>query len=209
MGAFAFWFQFSGFSSNLTRHHETKTAKPIWSSRSKYSNFYFKPRLPMTNEDFLNRFHTFRAVKLQPVWSYRCERCLISRNEHFMKEGHVQASNFRWVWEGIFLLLFVSSTKTRLLRTRVDLCYYCGPFPAYVGEVFKHVCVQTLFLRTFEDMYGYLSISSNLICSKHTRKAIFKRWYQRSWYIKTLVDMPIGDVPKSHIKALFCYSYYF
>ena len=62
---------------------------------SKYSNFYFKPRLPMTNEDFLNRFHTFRAVKLQPVWSYRCERCLISRNEHFMKEGHVQASNFR------------------------------------------------------------------------------------------------------------------
>ena len=155
MGAFAFWFQLSGFSSNLTRHHETKTAKPIWSSRSKYSNFYFKPRLPMTNEDFLNRFHTFRAVKLQPVWSYRCERCLISRNEHFMKEGHVQASNFRWVWEGIFLLLFVSSTKTRLLRTRVDLCYHCGPFPACVGDVFKHLWVQKLFLRTFGDILEY------------------------------------------------------
>ena len=74
----SFWFQLSEFSSNLTGHHETKIAKPIWSCRSKYSNFYFKPRLPMTNEDVLNRFRTFRAVKLQPVWSYRYERCLIS-----------------------------------------------------------------------------------------------------------------------------------
>ena len=70
----SFWFQLSGFSSNLTGHYETKTAQPIWSCRSKYSNFYFKPRLPMTNEDVLNRFRTFRAVKLQPVWSYRYER---------------------------------------------------------------------------------------------------------------------------------------
>jgi hypothetical protein len=79
----SFWFQVSGFSSNLTGHHETKTSKPIWSCRSYiYSNFYFKPRLPMTNEDVLNRFRTFRAVKLQPIWSYRCERCLISQGEH-------------------------------------------------------------------------------------------------------------------------------
>jgi hypothetical protein len=41
----SFWFQLSGFSSNLTGHHETKTAKPIWSCRSKYSNFFFQPRL--------------------------------------------------------------------------------------------------------------------------------------------------------------------
>ncbi len=74
----SFWFQLSEFSSNLTGHHETKTAKPIWGCRSKYLNCYFKPRLPMTNEDVLNRFRTFRAVKLQPVWSYRYERCLIS-----------------------------------------------------------------------------------------------------------------------------------
>ena len=91
----SFWFQLSGFSSNLTGHYETKTAQPIWSCRSKYSNFYLKRRLPMTNEGVLNRFRTFRAVKLQPLWSYRYERCLISQNEHFMKEGHVQASNFR------------------------------------------------------------------------------------------------------------------
>jgi hypothetical protein len=42
----SFWFQLSGFSSYLTGlygHHETKAAKPIWSCRSKYSNFYFKP----------------------------------------------------------------------------------------------------------------------------------------------------------------------
>ena len=52
----SFWFKLSEFSSNLTGHHETKTAKPIWGCRSKYSNFYFKPRLPMTNEDVLNRF---------------------------------------------------------------------------------------------------------------------------------------------------------
>ena len=72
----SFWFQLSGFSSNLTGHHETKTAKPIWGCKSKYSNFYFKPRLPMTNEGVLNRFRTFRAVKLQPIWSYH------PQNEH-------------------------------------------------------------------------------------------------------------------------------
>ena len=70
-----------------------------------------------------------------------------------------QFSNFRRLWGGIVSLLFASRTKTRVLWTRVDLCYYCGPFPACVGEVFKHVCVQTLFLRTFEDIYGYLSNS--------------------------------------------------
>ena len=42
----------------------------------------------MTNEDVLNRFRTFRAVKLQPVWSYRYERCLISQNEHIIKGGN-------------------------------------------------------------------------------------------------------------------------
>jgi hypothetical protein len=78
----SFWFQLSGFSSNLTGHHETKTVKPIWSCRSKYSNFNVKPRLHMTNEDTLNRFRTFRAVKLQPVWPYRYERCFITQNEH-------------------------------------------------------------------------------------------------------------------------------
>jgi hypothetical protein len=78
----SFWCQLSGFSSNLTGHHETKTAKPIWSWRSKCWNFYVKPRLPMTNDGVLNRFCTFRAVKLQPIWSYRYERCLISQNEH-------------------------------------------------------------------------------------------------------------------------------
>ena len=70
----SFWLQLSEFSSNLTGHHETKTAKPKWGCRSKYSNFYVKPRSPMTNEDVLKRFRTFRAVKLQPVWSYRYER---------------------------------------------------------------------------------------------------------------------------------------
>jgi hypothetical protein len=78
----SFWFQLSGISSNLTGHHETKTAKPIWSCRSKYLNFYFKPSLPVTDEGVLNRFHAFRAVKLQPIWSYRYERRLISQNEH-------------------------------------------------------------------------------------------------------------------------------
>jgi hypothetical protein len=87
----------------------------------------------------MNRFRTFRAVKLQPIWSYRYERCLISQNEHLEKGEHGQASNFLQLWEGIFSLLFVSMTKIRVLRTRVDLCYHCGPFPAYVRKVFKHL----------------------------------------------------------------------
>ena len=141
MGAFAFWFQFSGFSSNLTRHHETKNAKPIWSCRSKYSSFYYKPRLPMTNEDVLNRFRTFRAVKLQPVRSYICERRLTRPDEHVIKGGKGRASNFRRLWGGIVSLLFVSRTKTRVLRTRDDLCYHRGPFPECVGKAFNKILV--------------------------------------------------------------------
>ena len=41
----------------------------------------------MTNEGVLNRFRTFRAVKLQPIWSYRYERRLISQNEHLKNEA--------------------------------------------------------------------------------------------------------------------------
>ena len=153
----SFWFQLSEFSSNLTGHHETKTAKPIWSCTSKYSNFYVKPRLPMTNENVLNRFRTFRPVKLQPVWSYGCERRLTRPDEHVIKGGKGRASNFRRLWGGIVSLLFASRTKTRVLRTREDLCYHCGPFPACVCKVFNHLLVQMSFSRTSEDIYGYYS----------------------------------------------------
>ena len=158
----SFLLQLSEFSSNLTVHHEIKTAKRIWSCRSKYSNFYGKPRLPMTNEDVLNRFRTFRAVKLQPVWSYMCERRLTRPDEHVIKGGKGRASNFRRLWGGIVSLLFVSRTKTRVLRTRVDLCYHCGPFPACVCKLFNHLLVQTSFSRTSEDIYGYCRSSTSL-----------------------------------------------
>ena len=78
--------------------------------------------------------------------------------------------------EGIFSLLFVSRTKTRLLRTRVDLFYHCGPFPACVGEVFQHLWVQSLFLRTFEDILNLVitgtshrSYSHGYSCIRWTR----------------------------------------
>jgi hypothetical protein len=96
----SFWSQLSEFSSNLTGHHETKTAKRIWSCKSKYSNFYVKPRLPMTNEDVLDRFRTFRAVKLQPVLSYRYERRHFRSDEHVIKGGKSRASNSRRLWGG-------------------------------------------------------------------------------------------------------------
>jgi hypothetical protein len=47
----SFWSQLSDFLSNLTGHHETKTAKRIWSCRSKYWNFYTKPRLPTVRDN--------------------------------------------------------------------------------------------------------------------------------------------------------------
>jgi hypothetical protein len=46
----SFWFQLSGISSNWTGHHETKSAKPIWSCRSKHSNLgYLLVWLTMTS----------------------------------------------------------------------------------------------------------------------------------------------------------------
>jgi hypothetical protein len=161
----SFWLQLPGFSSNLTGHHETKIAKPIWSSRSKYSNFYFEPRLPMTNEDVLNRFRTFRAGihTGTNVASFR-------PNEHVMKGGNRELpifGNFGRGYIFVVSLLFVSWTKTRVLRTRVDLCYHCGPFLACVGEVFKHFLVQTSFLRTYEDIYGYSCTTPSYLFANH------------------------------------------
>ena len=127
----------------LTGHHASKIAKKkrIWSCKSKYSNFYVKPSLPMTNEDVLDRFRTFRAVKLQPVLSYRYERRHFRSDEHVTKGGKSRASNSRRLWGGVVSFLFVSMTKTRVLRTREDLCYHCGPFPACLGIVFNHLLV--------------------------------------------------------------------
>ena len=138
----SFWFGFSGFSSNLSGHHETKIAKRIWSSRSKYSNFYVEHRLPMTDEGVLNRFRTFRAVKLQPIWSYRYERRLIFRR----KRASFQFSETLGRDSFTFVRLH---DKTHVLRTRVDLCYHRNPFPKCVGEVFNHLSVQTSFLRIY------------------------------------------------------------
>jgi hypothetical protein len=135
--------------------HNFPDFRAIWLGRSKYSNFYVKPRQPMTNEGVLDRFRTFRAVKLQPIWSYRYERCLISTKRTCHKMRKLASFQFRQLWEGIISLMFVSRTKTRVLRTRVDLCYHCGPFPACVCEVFNHLSVRTLFSRTFEEIYRY------------------------------------------------------
>jgi hypothetical protein len=46
--------------------------------------------------------------------------------------------------------------SNRVTVTRVDLCYHCRPFPECVGEGFNHLSVQRLFLRTYEDIYGYI-----------------------------------------------------
>jgi hypothetical protein len=96
---------------------------------------------------------TFRAVKLQSVCSYRCERRHFRSDEHVIKGGKERASNFRQLWGGVVSFLFVSRTKTRVLRTREDLCYHCGPFHACVGIVFNHLLVWMSFSRTSEDIY--------------------------------------------------------
>jgi hypothetical protein len=108
----------------------------------------------MTNEDVLNRFRTFQAVKLQRVWPYMYERCLISPKRTSNKMRKLASWKFWQLWEGIFLLMSVSETKPRVLRPRVDLCYQGGPFPARVGKVFKQILVQTLFSRTSEYING-------------------------------------------------------
>jgi hypothetical protein len=114
----SFWFQLSGFSSNLTGHHETKTAKPVWSYRSKYSNFYFKSRLPMTNG---------RPEPIPPLPSSQTPASPVIqvrtlshfRERKFENRGHWQACNFRQLWDGIFLLPFVSRTKTQVHKRYV------------------------------------------------------------------------------------------
>ena len=124
----------------------------------------------MTNEEVLNRFRTFRAVKLQPVWSYMCERRLTRPDEHVIKGGKGRASNFRRLWGGIVSLLFVSKTKTRVLRTWDDLCYHCGSFPACVCKVFNHLLVQMSFSRTSEDTSIYGQSHLKKLFLKHTAR---------------------------------------
>ena len=51
--------------------------------------------MPMTNEDVLDRFRTFQAVKLQPVLSYRYERRHFRSDEHVITGGKSRVSNSR------------------------------------------------------------------------------------------------------------------
>jgi hypothetical protein len=150
----SFWFQLSGFSSNLTGHHETKTAKPIWSCRSKYSNFYVKPRLPMTNEDALNRFRTFRAVKLQSVCSYSCERRHFRSDEHVIKWGKERASNFRRLGGGSFI-------SVRLQDKNSGATDSGGPLlPLWPISCVCRYIIQPLFSMNviFANIWGYIRV---------------------------------------------------
>jgi hypothetical protein len=101
----SFWFQLSVFSSNLTEHHETKTVKPlcIWRCRPKYSNFYRKPRPPLTNEDVLN----LDSAPSEPSNSSQSGHTGTNvpscrPTEHVIKGGNWQAPNFANFGRGYF-----------------------------------------------------------------------------------------------------------
>ena len=83
-------------------------------------------------------------------------------NEHVMKGEHGRASNFRQLWEGIVSLLFVSRTKTRLLWTRVDLCYHCGPFPACVG-IWSYFNTNLIFSNMWQHIRVLNLVDLNLV----------------------------------------------
>jgi hypothetical protein len=121
----SFWLKLSGFLSNLTGHHETKIAKPIWSCRSKYSNFYIKPRLPMTKEGALDRFCTFRVLQTPAnlVILVQVRTSPHFQERTFIKRRKRASSQFSAAFGGIFPLLFVSITKTRVLYVRALLTH--------------------------------------------------------------------------------------
>ena len=94
----------------------------------------------MTNEDVLDRFRTFRAVKLQPVLSYRYERRHFRSDEHVIKGGKSRASNSRRLWGGQFH--FCSSPGQKLG------CYGLGRTSATIVAHFLRVQVQ--YSTTFQ-----------------------------------------------------------
>ena len=120
----------------------------------KYSNFYVKPRLPMTNEGVLDRFRAFRPVKLQPIWSYRCKRRLISQNEHWKNEATSNLPIFGnfgspLCWDNCTSVSLQDKNSVATDSGRPLLLYHCRPFPACVSEVFNHLSIRTSFLRTY------------------------------------------------------------
>jgi hypothetical protein len=145
-----FWLQLSEFSSNLTGHHETKQQNGYGAVDQNIQTF-------MSNLGYLwlTRTSWIDSAPSEPSNSSQFwHTCTTVAREHVIKGGKSRASNSRRLWEGIISLLLVSRTKTRVLRTRVDLCYHCGPCPACVGKVFSHLLIQSSFSRTSERIYG-------------------------------------------------------
>jgi hypothetical protein len=117
----SFWFQLSRFSSYLNGHHRTKTAKPTRSCRKKYPNFYFKS-------------------SLQRARSYRYERCLISPERTCHKIGKTTSFKFSVALGGdSFTSVRVQDENSGATDSGWPLRPNCGPFPACVGQVFKHI----------------------------------------------------------------------
>ena len=93
----------------------------------------------MTNEDVLNRSRTFRAVKLQPVRSYRYERRL-SLSRRTCHERRTWASfQFSATLGGDSFTSVRLQDKNSAAMDSGRPLYHCGPFPACVGKVFEHI----------------------------------------------------------------------
>jgi hypothetical protein len=87
------------------------------------------------------------------------------------------------VWEGISSLLFVSVTKTRVLRTRVDLCYCCGPFRACVGKVFMHLIVRTFYREHLMDVVVVKACQNSRMCAN----SFGLRFFTNNFKIKNII----------------------
>jgi hypothetical protein len=145
MGAFGF--NFPIFSSNLTGHHDTKTAKPIWSCRSKNIETF----LSNLGYLWLTRASWIDSLPSEP--SASCQSGHIGTNvapspRTTINRRKRASFQFSVTLGGHSFTSVRFQDETRVLRTRFDLCYHCGPFPAFVCEVFNNLSVQTLFLRT-------------------------------------------------------------
>jgi hypothetical protein len=159
MGAFGSHFpEFRAIWLSTTKP-KLQNHEPICSPRSKYSNFYFKP----LEATYICMTTWGRRESIPHIPSRQTPASLIIQvrtlphlPERTCKEKRTRSTlqfSQSLCGDSFTIILFVSRTNTRVLLTWGDLCYHCGPSPAWSIQTFlknKNV--------VFANIWGYLRV---------------------------------------------------
>jgi hypothetical protein len=136
----SFWFELFGFSS--------KTEKPIWSCRLKYSNCYIKPRVPITTEGAWIDSAPSEPSNSSQFGHMGTNVASFLRTNIYKNKETGELSIFVNFGRVYFHWCLSPGRKLRCYGLGLTSVTIVGHFlRVIVGKLFKHIWVQKLFFE--------------------------------------------------------------